>query len=164
MVQAENPQMTRQEVIHRARSDRDEFVALWSGMNEGELTQRPGPQEDWSVKDLMAHIAWWEGYAVRRVAVLLAGNDDLETPDFDAFNSKIFEEYKDLAINVVQEKFKNVFLDIETQISKLSEEQLHSVSQYPTGGETLMNIYMDNTFRHYASHLRDLQNYAARIK
>ena len=157
-------QMSREELIERARHARQEFVTLWSVMDVNQLTQRPGPQEDWSVKDLMAHIAWWEGYAVRRVAILLAGNDDLETPDFDAFNSKIFEEYKDLAISVVQKKFEKAFLDIEAQISKLSEEQLHSVSQYPTGGEALMNIYMDNTSRHYASHLRDLENYAARIK
>ena len=52
--------MTADDLLARAGSERADLAALWQGLNREQMTRRPGPQPDWSVKDLIAHITWWE--------------------------------------------------------------------------------------------------------
>jgi hypothetical protein len=52
--------MNKAELIEAIRSERAELEALWAGATEEQMTRRPGPQADWSVKDLIAHLVSWE--------------------------------------------------------------------------------------------------------
>ena len=51
--------MRRSELVARIRSARAEFEDLLAGLSPDEMT-RPGVAGDWSVKDTLAHLAWYE--------------------------------------------------------------------------------------------------------
>ena len=53
-------------VLERIRKDREVLAALWGGLTEERMVRHPGPQEDWSVKDLIAHTMWWEDFILQR--------------------------------------------------------------------------------------------------
>lgn len=164
MAEEKTTHMSPQELIARAREERAGFTALWQDLSEEQLEQRHGPQEDWSVKDLMAHIAWWEKHAMGRVAGLLAGGQDLVTPDFDAFNAEIFEQHKDLPYGVVLDEYNTSFVHLEAQVGELNEEQLNDDGRYPTRAGSLLNLYIGNTFGHYAMHRPDVERYIASLE
>jgi len=155
--------MTPQELCERVRDARDEFTAVWQDLSEAHITQRPGPQPDRSVLDLVAHVAWWEKYAMGRVATLLRGGADMQTPDFDAVNAQVFEQHRDIPFGVVLDEYNTALIHIEEQIGVLSKEQLNAVGRYPTRAQSLLNIYLGNTINHYADHQADLEMFVASL-
>ena len=71
MADQEQNQRTRDDLLNRSRERHDALVALIDQVGEEDLT-RPGVSDDWSVKDHMAHLMWWE----QRVLRVLRGEPD----------------------------------------------------------------------------------------
>jgi hypothetical protein len=67
----EQRQRTCEDLVNRSRERHDALVALIDQVPEKDLT-RPGVSDDWSVKDHMAHLTWWE----QRVLRVLRGESD----------------------------------------------------------------------------------------
>ena len=61
-----NTQMTSYDLLEKIRQDRAGLALLWSGLTEEQMMQRPGPQADWSVKDILkVKIPNWSGLGHR---------------------------------------------------------------------------------------------------
>jgi hypothetical protein len=155
--------LTKQALLTRIRKDRADFSALWERLTNEEMTRRPGPQEDWSVKDLIAHITWWEGYTIERVETLLAGGE-VRAADIEAINARVFAEHKDQSLGEVLAGFAASLPKVEAQIEKLSEKQLNEGNLYRSGGRSLLDFYIGNTFGHYAMHREDLEGYVEGLR
>ena len=54
MIVSDNTHMAPRDLLERIRKDRAALAALWDGLTEEQMVRRPGPQEDWSVRDLIA--------------------------------------------------------------------------------------------------------------
>jgi len=67
MTANDNPHMTPHTLLERIHTGREALAVLWCGLSEEQMIRRPGPQEDWSVKDLIAHVAWWESVILEHV-------------------------------------------------------------------------------------------------
>ncbi len=65
------------------------LAAAWEGLPEELMIQRPGPHPEWSVKDIIAHLCWWENFAISRIAVLAAGLEINPIKDFDRLNKEV---------------------------------------------------------------------------
>jgi hypothetical protein len=65
-----NTQMTPHDLLAQIRKDRAAMAKLWGCLTEEQMTHRPGPQADWSVKDLIAHMTWWESFIMEGVTGL----------------------------------------------------------------------------------------------
>src|SRR5690348_2615157 len=97
--------MTPDELMARIRKDRASFAALWAGLTDEQMTRRPGPQSDWSVKDLIAHIAAWEKRMLDNGEQLRKGEPLIPRPDIDAVNVDIFTMNKDRPLADVVAQF-----------------------------------------------------------
>lgn len=71
--------MTQKDLLTRIHSDRQSFSILWQNLTDEQMTQYPGSQEDWSVKDLIAHVVWWEDFMMKRINDKLSGGDGKRT-------------------------------------------------------------------------------------
>jgi hypothetical protein len=151
--------MAPEELVARNREDRAAFAALWEGLSEEEMARRPGPQHDWSVKDLIAHVTFWEQFAMERIADALAGREPDWVRDYDAVNAEVWQRHKDDALADVLAAFAASEPQVEAQILSLTDEQLHDGESYPTRGTPLFDIYAGNRFGHYAEHEGDLRRY-----
>lgn len=155
--------MTPQDLLDRIRQDREALVALWSGLTKEQMVRRPGPQEDWSVKDLIAHITWWESFILERVKNLINGVRSQPAEHHDILNARAYEQYRNSSLAEVLAEFDANWHKLEAFISSMNEEQLNTPAYYPTyDGIALLPALRAGTFSHYPDHLTDLRSYVER--
>ena len=138
---------------------RQMFAVLWEGLSEEALTCRPGPKPDWSVKDTIAHVCWWESFALNRITILAIGEKLHLLNDFDSLNEQVFEQYREMPLDKVILMFEANHAQIETLIDALSFDEWIDEHRPNFEGQSLMRMLGGNTFGHYYEHLDDLQAY-----
>lgn len=151
--------ISKPDLLKRIRQARDEFSEQWRDLNEDQMTAYPGPQSDWSVKDLVAHITWWETDALERIDIALEGGLVPQYEDYDAINEQVFNEYRAITLNDVLAEFVANLPVIESKVSQLSDDDLNDASRFKSNGRALRDIIIGNTFGHYADHDEDLKRY-----
>jgi hypothetical protein len=77
-----------------------ELWALLESIDPGRLEQ-PGYFEDWSAKDLMAHIGCWQAETVQVLEQIRCGTYVRFRVDVDGFNARFREATRDLPVRVV---------------------------------------------------------------
>lgn len=154
--------MPRVDLIERTRRDREAFAALWHGLSDAQMIQRPAVQETWSVKDLIAHITWWEGYMIDRVKNLLAGNPDQRLnsdAEVDAINARVYDTFKDQPLQETLAAFEASWPRVLALLESMSDAQINDPSLYTQAEVPPLHIIIGNTFGHYEEHTEDLQRY-----
>ena len=159
-------QMTIPDLPERIERERKDFESLWLGLSEAQMKIVPGPQLDWSVKDLMAHIAWWEEHTIDRVERLLVGEKVLgyEDDDLDRINLEVYQSNKNRLLEEVVTWFEQGLGKLSEQINRLSKKQLNSKTLFDYGGRSLLDLLIANTFGHYAMHREDLEEFVKQVK
>lgn len=153
--------MTVEEFAERTRDDRAAFASLWDGLSDEEMTARPGPQEDWSVKDLIVHMTWWEQSAISRVMAMREGKAPVTYNKFDTVNAQIWEDHLDDPLDDVLTAFEVSLNDLEDLFDKLSDEEFNqSNGDYPS----FYRLLGGNTIGHYAEHGPDLERYVYSLR
>lgn len=156
--------MTGSDLIARAKKDRLAFARMWDGLSEAQMTIRPSVQDDWSVKDLIAHIAWWEYHMADWVTQAVNGETVVRTETVDEANARIFEEKKDLTLAVVLAEFNASFVKVMELVPTLTDEQINDADLVNIEGLALREFLIGDTFGHYGSHWDDLEGYVNQIK
>ena len=157
--------MTPDEMMARIRKDRTSFAALWAGLTDEQMTQRPGPQSDWSVKDLIAHISAWEKRMLDNGEQLRKGEPLIPRPDIDTVNVEIFAANKDRSLADVRAEFDAQMARLESALGSLSEDQINNAQLFPQlQGRPLLLPIIGDTFGHYDAHRPDLEHYVNSLK
>lgn len=103
----------RQEAIRRMSRSRDATLRFLAGVPEPELLRRR-TQGAWSVKDVLAHIAAWEGEAIRRFALIARGRGDriffydTDPRAVDRFNARAVAAARHLTLGGVLRRLTRV--------------------------------------------------------
>ena len=159
-----NTHMTPRDLLEQIRKDREAMAKLWGSLTEEQMTHRPGPQADWSVKDLIAHTTWWESFILERVTDLINGTESEPAEPQDVLNARAYEQYKSSSLAEVLAVFDANWPKLETFISSLNDEQLNTPAYYRTyDGVALLPILRAGTLGHYPSHMADLRTYVKRL-
>jgi hypothetical protein len=163
MANEEITYMSGEDLLRRIRQDRAEFAGLWAGLSESQMTQRPGVQDDWSVKDLIVHMTWWENYMIGRIGKIIAGTDKPGNQELDDINAQILEVNKDRLLQDVVAEFDANMQRLETFITGLTDEQINDADAVDYGGRQLLKFLISDTFGHYGVHRPDLERYTQQI-
>jgi uncharacterized damage-inducible protein DinB len=111
----------------------------------------PGTCGEWSVRDLVGHIAVWDQVAIDKVLGIREGNHPPEDDEsLDQFNERTVEVSRSLELDVIRERM------ISTH-EKLIED-LADVSNLPV--EILERIEwatVEDTRKHYQQHLDQIE-------
>ena len=165
MTADDNPHMTPHSLLDRIHRDREALAALWRGLTEEQMIHRPGPQEDWSVKDLVAHVTAWESFILERMTDLINGEKSEPAEHQDVLNACAYEQHKDSPLADVLAAFDANWPKLEALVSSLNDEQINTPAYYRTyDGIALLPILRAGTFGHYPGHMVDLRTYAERIE
>jgi hypothetical protein len=127
----------------------------------------PGVEGDWSVKDIMAHVAAYERWTAAHVAaatrdepatrIELYGTNDVP-PGVDSFdtherNAAIAAWYRDTPLAEVSVMAQQSFTALMDAIQAAPEELLSSPQALDwLGGTALTELIIDNSYRHYDHH------------
>jgi uncharacterized protein (TIGR03083 family) len=82
------------------------FKESYAGMSDAQLTA-PGVVDDWSVKDILAHVTTWEEEALKHLPLIIKGGRPPRYVTYggiDAFNAQMTEKKRRLTLaDIVQQ-------------------------------------------------------------
>jgi uncharacterized damage-inducible protein DinB len=114
----------------------------------------------WSVKDLMAHITFWERRTMGRIQATLHDAPPPAFPegDLDAVNSQAFLANQARPLPEVLADFQQTFEAFVAQAEALSEEDLSDRKRFPWSKGAPVRRYFDlDGYGHYAEHTKQIQ-------
>ncbi|HEX6819538.1 MAG TPA: ClbS/DfsB family four-helix bundle protein [Ktedonobacterales bacterium] len=146
------------ELLSNLRAEHEALIQTLGTLTEAQLTQRGvhgEGLEDWSVKDILSHITWWEqsifGWLGREQAVP-RGALPASNLSEDEANSFIFEQTRALSPSDVLANFERSYTALHQAIEAASEEQLARGRPSDPDGSPLLEIIPGNSYDHYHVH------------
>lgn len=140
--------MDKFRILNRLEKAWTELKEAFAGLNEAQLTQ-PGTTGEWSVKDLLAHVATWDQEALHSLPMILEGHRPPRYKDLyggiDAFNALKSTEKRALSLAETIEHFERTHQSLVEMLLSLPEEHFLKESRF------LRRLRLD-TFGHYPLH------------
>ena len=138
--------MTKGRLLKRLESAWASFQESYAGLSEAELLE-PGVAGDWAVRDVIAHVTWWEEEALTHLPLILAGGRpprySVKYGGIDAFNAQMTEQRKALSLAEVLQQRDDVHQRLINFILSVPDDQL--------GGRFGRRLRLD-TYGHYPKH------------
>lgn len=151
--------MDKQEMLCRMAEERQKLLQAMEGLT-GEQMTRPETVGEWSVKDILGHIASWDEETLKAVKQLVHEGrpyimEDLDS--VDAWNARQVQKKRGLSLGEVVAEFTAVRQELLEVVEGLTEEQLTQRVQYPWPEEgPLQELIAASTFEHDGEHCRDI--------
>jgi hypothetical protein len=137
----------------------NEFKGSYAGMSEEELLE-PGVTGAWSVRDIIAHVTWWEEEALAHLPTILAGRKpprySVTYGGIDAFNALMTERRRHLSLAEVLRWQGEVHRRLIDFVERLPADQAG-------GSETRFRRRLRlDTYGHYPKHTRAIRTWRER--
>jgi len=142
------------ERILTSRSKLDEVV----GSTDPLFMTAPGASGDWSVKDILAHITWYEQEMLDAVLNRALIGSDLWDVSLELRNQTLYEENRNRDLKDVLDDYKIVFESMIDTMETLTDEDFLDASHFakmPSNWKP-WEVFASNTYEHYDDHLVEL--------
>jgi len=140
--------VNREQLLNRLGTAWAAFQASYAGLASSRLTE-PGVAGDWSVKDIIAHVTWWEEEALRHLPLIMAGGRpprySVTYGGIDAFNAMMAERKRDLPLSDVLTQQNDTHQRLIDFIQSVSEDQFTRETRFRR------RLRLD-TYSHYPIH------------
>ena len=147
--------MKRDQLLARIETAWQAFHASYAGLSDGQLRQ-PGVAGDWSVKDTIAHVSWWEEEALTHLPHIIAGNRpprySATYGGIDAFNALMAERKRDLPLSEVLRQAAETHERLIAYIGSVPEEQFVRETRFRR------RLRLD-TYSHYPIHTEAIRRW-----
>ena len=145
--------MTKQQLLIKLEHAWATFKGSYAGLTDEQLVE-PGVTGDWSVKDILAHVSWWEEEALKHLPTILQGGRpprySVLYGGIDAFNAQMTEQKRDLPLSEVLKQLDETHLRLVEYIQNAPEEQ------FASGTRFWRRLRLD-TYGHYPIHIRAIR-------
>jgi hypothetical protein len=155
-----------EELQERLENSRERLLLALEPLPD-EALLAPGASGEWSVADLLAHLAAWESELVTALMRLKQGRKPepflQAMADRDAYNAKRYGENKERDLDRIFADFQGVRVHLEQWVDEFSPRELNQKGRYPWfPNETLAAVIARYSAEHEDSHLPALEAYARR--
>lgn len=125
-------QTLQDQALRRLETERRRLEQNLARMDAADML-RPGVVRDWSVKDVLAHLAEWEAMGLEWVSASRRGeNPPCPAPGFTwrqtdgpgGLNDAIYQRYRDCPVEDVLAMFRDAHRRFRDMVASLSEEEL----------------------------------------
>lgn len=145
---------TKDDLVARMLIERDKLLLAVAGLQPEDAQRRA--IGDWSVKDIVAHIAAWEAEAANRLEMITSGRESeiayVEDDEVDEWNSRAVAERRTASWEEVLAELTEARERLLRAILALSEERFAS----PVG-RVPVSVWLPNcTSEHDAEHSPDI--------
>ncbi|MEX2227037.1 MAG: ClbS/DfsB family four-helix bundle protein [Dehalococcoidia bacterium] len=154
--------MNKQELAEITRSSRGALEAELAQLSDEQMLT-PGVVDDWSVKDVLAHISAWERMFIDWIDALMRG-DKPDRPEFftdewtDKVNARVYWAHRTDSLEVVLAEFHAMHEVMMEFIEGLSEEDLFDHARFPwANGREMAPWLRANADEHYDEHREQLE-------
>jgi len=146
--------------ISTFQETRAQWEALMAQMDEQRMLQL-GIVGTWSVKDLIAHVSWYEREMVPVIRLhLFTGSDWWELPT-DERNAMIYQQHSHRPLQEIVHEGLRSYTDLLEAMQGLSDEDLNDPHRFREMPEDWVpwQIFAGNSFEHYQDHLPALRTW-----
>lgn len=119
-----------------------ELVKAIRGLNDQQIV-KPATVDQWSVKDIMAHITFWESRLIHDIGLLERGEQPAESSDYESINQEESTRSREASLDDVRAQFDAM----HDQVMGMLEGTSHISRELVAG----------NTYEHYDEHLADIR-------
>ena len=150
--------MKTQRVLYRLDAAWDAFEGSYAGLSDSQLLI-PGVTGEWSVRDIIAHVSWWEEEALHHLPLVLQGGRpprySVTYGGIDAFNALMTERRRTLSLAEVLRQHDEIHERLTACVRGVTEE-LH-------GRETRFRRCLRlDTYAHYPIHAEAIRRWRTR--
>jgi hypothetical protein len=146
------------QVLRRLGAAWTSFEESYAGLPDAEL-MIPGVQGQWSVRDIIAHVTWWEEEALKHLPLVQAGGRpprySTTYGGLDAFNALMTEQRRHLSLADVRRQQEEVHARLVACVASAPAELFARETRFRR------RLRLD-TYGHYPLHTRAIRHWRAR--
>jgi hypothetical protein len=128
-------------------------------LSDAQLTE-PGVTDDWSVKDILAHVTWWEEEALKHLPLIIKeGRPPRYSTRYggiDAFNALMTESKHDLSLADILQQQEAIHRQLIGYLQGVPEEQFTRETRFRH------RLRLD-TYSHYPKHAKAIREWRERV-
>jgi hypothetical protein len=152
---AQEMKMDRMQLLKRIDRAWEELKASYVGLSNSELLE-PCVTGNWSVRDIIAHVTWWEEEALKHLPVILAGGKpprySVVYGGIDAFNAQMTEQKRNLSLDEVLRQQDETHHRLIDFIQTVPEDQFARETRFRR------RLRLD-TYSHYPKHAEAIRKW-----
>jgi hypothetical protein len=157
--------MKKSEILATLNQSREDFLDAIEGLPDDEL-QQPGVAGDWSVKDLMAHMARWEGELVKLLWQARSGQQPttihFTQASVDDTNARWSKDFAGRSLEQVLDDFHGVRNQTIRRVEAFSDKELNDPQAFSWAkGFPLWRWIGSDSFEHEAEHTAQVREWLA---
>jgi uncharacterized damage-inducible protein DinB len=142
--------------VARLEAERAGLFTNLLGLSEEQLTTAE-PVLGWTIKDLLAHIAFWDGFHANRMQMVVDGRiqeiiEIGDDADMDAYNAKLLAKQKVLPLEQAIARLQKERSGFMQLLKRLDDLELQSQIRLPWGWRTHMRVWAKWRYQHDAEH------------
>jgi len=150
--------MDKPTFLEKLRTSRARWEAALARLDQSQM-ETPGKAGPWSVKDIIAHLIWFEREMVGLLnARALVGSALWNLPQ-DERNAAIYAENRHRSLYQVLAEAPKVYRQMLAGVEGLSDEELNDPKRFINMPEDWVpwEILAQNSYEHYDAHLPDIE-------
>jgi hypothetical protein len=126
---------TKANITQRLQTERKRLEQNLAGLRQSDL-QQPGVVGQWSIKDVLAHLADWEAHMPVWLEAARGGDPvaeiepGLSWKQFDAFNQRIYERHCDQSLEEVLAYFHGTHQQFMEMVAAMPEDEMLENNRY----------------------------------
>ena len=163
-----NTHLSTSQLLEVMRTARANWEALLAEAGETRLTES-GVEGDWSLKDVIAHIAYYEAWAADNVIAIRHGELRPQSAykglEMDERNARIYERNRVKPLAEVLQESQSAFQRSLAAVEGLRDEDLYDLEFTRASGAdwTLFDLVEGDTFEHYNDHIAAARAWLDRV-
>jgi hypothetical protein len=119
--------------------------------------------DDWTGKDLLAHIAWWHDHSALVIETLREGRQPYDTADpvnaTDAVNERTRQAHLNEPPALSRTALIDSFNRLCAALDRATDDELFREDRWPwLSGEALVETILWDTTRHYEAHRKHVES------
>ncbi|MEI6291308.1 MAG: ClbS/DfsB family four-helix bundle protein [Chloroflexota bacterium] len=119
---------------------------------------------EWSIKDMIGHLGFWEDRIALLFEILKSGNAPEPMENMDQVNQQSVIDFHDKSLSEIVNFEKAAYLQLLNLINNSSEIELFDPNHFQwTEGRQFAEIILDNTTGHYEEHIPEITAWEKRI-
>ncbi|MBW7884166.1 MAG: DinB family protein [Caldilineaceae bacterium] len=157
--------MKQSELIDRMLATRAEFEHLLAELNLEQMTAR-GVAGEWSVKDILVHIAWYQTEEAELFGETGVPASSLWDTPQDARNEMLFVQNRDRPLDDALTAFRLAFEKLVGVVRNLSDEDLSSAARFPgsTAERPPWRSIAAHSYQHDREHMDMIRRWMEKMK
>jgi hypothetical protein len=152
--------MTRDKLLARIDEAWKDFEASYAGLSEAQLLT-PNVTGAWSVRDIIAHVTWWEEEALEHLPLIRVGGRpprfSVKYGGINAFNALMTERRRTLSLAEVLRQHDDVHARLVAYVASAPEELIRTETRFRR------RLKLD-AIGHYPIHARAIRAWRERTK